>query len=199
MKLRSVYHTGEGEGVFSVGRWIIGWTWLLALCYSWRALKYNFSHEELWIPRQDFKISEWKCKSVFSDYDSLLGQMSPVGQCFSSTTRGDAEGVRFAPASEVLKHPERWRYIEYEVDDALWESYVLPKLKSMVGNKYDFVAVMTGFTTPVLIDDEKKNYCSGVCCFAKYLLDILEKLWKRVSPRRSAMLLVPRWGEPKTV
>ena len=189
MKLRSVYHTGEGEGVLSVGRWIIGWTWLLALCYSWKALKYNFSHEELWIPDE---TGEFVNRHTAGPWFT--------GQCFSSTTRGGSQGVRFAPARAVLtRHPERWRYIEFEVDDVLWESFVLPKLESMAGNKYDFVAVTTGFVTPILIDDEKKNYCSGICCFAKYLLGTLKKLWKRVSPRRSAMLLVPCWGEPKAV
>lgn len=32
------------------------------------------------------------------------------GQCFSSASYGDKIGVRFAPANEILKHPERWRY-----------------------------------------------------------------------------------------
>jgi len=183
MKLRSIYHTSKGER--GIGKWIVRWTWFLALFYNWKALKYNYSHEELWIPDEDGKFGlPWARLS---------------GQCFSSTTRGGAKGVRFAPASEVLKHPERWKYIEFEVDAYCWKSLVLPKLQSMVGNKYDFVAVATGFITPFLIDDKKKNYCSGICCMVKYWLVILKKQWKIVSPRRSAMLLVPHWGEPKRI
>jgi len=198
MKLRSVYHTGEGEKLLSVGRWIIGWTWILAAFYNWKAFKYNFSHEELWEPRQDFKISKGECDSIFYDYDDLLKQTVPVGQCFSSTTRGDANGVRYAPASEVLKHPERWRYIEFEVDNEMW-AVVKKDMNKKVGNKYDFVAVTTGFITPIMIDPEDKNYCSEICCWVKFLLYVLNRWWKRVSPRRSAMLLVPHWGEPKTI
>ena len=65
MKLRFVYHTPKGER--GVGKAIVAWTWFLAAVYSlphlfkkpkngqtrWQAyiqvLRYNFSHEEVWI------------------------------------------------------------------------------------------------------------------------------------------------------
>ena len=201
MKLRSVYHTPKGER--GIGKWIVGWTWVLAVFYSvpglfrkppegktrWQAykqaLKYNFSHEELWIP-----------DSLGSFRDFIDGY---TGKCFSSTTRGDSNGVRFAPASEVLgKHPGRWKYIEFEVDDKLFDNAMVSMGKK-VGNKYDFVAVTTGFVTPVLIDDKDKNYCSGVCCWAKWLMNVLRKWWKVISPRRSALIMAKLYHEPKPI
>lgn len=216
MRLRSVYHTPKSER--GIGKWIVAWTWVLAAVYSvpklfrkppegstrWkeykRALKYNYSHEELWIPDENGEF--W---SEAIDYLGTSGQRyykswPPQGQCFSSTTRGDAEGVRFAPTSEVVgKHPERWRYIEFEVDDWIWEHIVLPDLKSKVGNKYDFAAVTTGFITPIMIDPKDKDYCSGICCWAKFLLGILKVWYKRISPRRSAYETAKIHGEPKPV
>ena len=60
MKLRSLYHKGTGEGVFSVGRWIILWTGFLGLFHSkGKALKYDYSHEELAIPDENGSFGKW--------------------------------------------------------------------------------------------------------------------------------------------
>lgn len=192
MKLRSVYHTAQGEKFFSVGRWIILWTGFLAMFYKkGKALKYNFSHEELWIPDEDMQ----GCPD-FSYEGKGTGETVYRGQCFSSTTRGGAKGVRFAPASEVLKHPERWRYIEFEVDDEAWEA-LLPLMEHWVGTKYDFLGI-AGFFGLNAFQDECKWYCSEICGWAKSYLGV-ESAVHPISPRRSAMLLVPDWGEPKSV
>jgi hypothetical protein len=211
MKLRSVYHTPKGER--GIGKWIVGWTWFLALFYGkGKALKYNYSHEELWIPDEKGNFSKVdrteyydnKCHGVCEACcdQEFIDKISscPTGQCFSSTTRGDSNGVRFAPASEVLgKHPDRWEYVEFEVDEDYFKYMLLPDMEAKVGNEYDFVAVGTGFVTPVLVDDKEKDYCSGICCWAKWVLLVLPVLWKRISPRRSAMIMAKKYHEPKPI
>ena len=82
-----------------------------------------YSHSEIWVPHP------WALPSAhggnFVEYDSLLKENVFVGTCYSSTmgqirekeTRFAISGTRKLPASEVLKHPERWDYTEFEVPD----------------------------------------------------------------------------------
>ena len=181
---RSLYHTPEGER--GIGKVIVGWTWVLALFYSWKALKYNFSHEEWWEPNSQGRFVE-----VLPS-----GRVIYLGKVYSSTTRGDWKGVRWALANEVIgKHPCRWKYVSVQANVI---RYIIfrPEMTRKVGNLYDFVMIITGFATPIAIDPKDKDYCSGLCCWVKYRLGILKKWHKRISPRRSAMLLSQDWGEP---
>jgi len=188
-KIRFLYHSPKGER--GIGKAIVIWTWFLGLFYNWKVLKYSFSHEEVWLPDED------------EHFMAFLGMAGPgykevvfpiCGQCFSSTTRGNAKGVRFAPASEVLKHPERWSYIECEVDAERLEVAVC-EAKRLVGCRYDFLGTF-GFLNPLPIQDSKRWYCSEICDWFKVLLKIHPKRQGRVSPRRSAYLLSRKYGEP---
>lgn len=189
MKVRFVFHKPRGEWV--VGRAIVAWTWVLGLFYNWKVLKYNYSHEECWIPgqlegiSQRIFVADWKNKPLYR------------GQCFSSTTRGGAEGVRFACVSEVLHHPERWDYIECEVDPERLEVAV-EEAKKLVGRKYDYWGIF-GFVQPFIVQDPKKYFCSELCDWFKVLCGIHPKRQKRISPRRSAYLLAKVWGKPKAL
>ena len=187
MKIRILYHHGKDS---LVGRGIVIWTWVLGLFYNWKVLKYSFSHEEIWIPGicedKDLFSGKW-------DFDSMHDDRF-FGQCFSSTTRGTANGVRFAPASVVLHHPERWDYIECEVDPERLE-IALEEAKKLVGKKYDFWALF-GFFNPFPIQDSKRWYCSEICNWFKVLCGIGWRE-KRISPRRSAYNISKIWGEPK--
>ncbi len=123
-----------------------------------------------------------------------------AGKCFSSTTRGDSEGVRFAPASEVIgKHPGRWMYIEFEVDEKKFE-FAMFHAKKQVGKKYDFAGV-AGFVVPFWPDDKKKWYCSEICEWFRWFCNWGERLAPRkpISPRRSALILAKMYHEPKPV
>ena len=174
MKIRLVYHKPKDSWL---GRGIVGWTWLLALArLDFKNLKHNFSHVEMWFPDEDdYFGSAWQ-------YGPKTTMNTITGQCFSSTTRGDAEGVRFAPASEVLKHPERWMYQEFEVDEEDVEAQ-LPVMKNWCGWKYDFAGIF-GFFLPWNPEDEEKWYCSELCAHLCYCFDIIDEPHKRISPRR---------------
>ena len=263
MKFRFGFHKAIGElrlwpPRVRVGALIVGYTWLLAVFYSvpklfkkppkgstrWKeyvkALKYNYSHVEIWIPDEDGRFksilnigqpcSHKGCLAHCSHPCEFCGRISGnhyLGQCFSSTTRGDAEGVRFAPASEVLKHPERWDYIEVEVDDERFE-VALDEAKRLVGNGYDYGYIIS-FLQPFIVQKESDWACSEFCDWFGFLnhipthrkkwgmplpmptdwfkfnadmlraMGFIVKRHKRISPRRLAYLLAQIFSEPKPV
>ena len=102
--------------------------------------------------------------------------------------------MRIAPASEVLKHSERWSYIEVEVDDLIWE-HMRTWAESLQGAKYDFLGLF-GFFLPFNIQDKKKWYCSEIISHFLWRLGILDKRYKRISPRRLAKVLAKIFHEP---
>jgi len=208
----------------SVG--IIGWTAVLAVVrLDWKILKYSFDHVEIWWPDKEcgfgmnsLEISDaCRCHLEIKGYlDSFLNQKGIVGwyteqynkesqstlfieniygECFSSTTRGNAKGVRIAPASEVLKHPERWMYIECD-----FHGNQMVSAKRVMNNantaKYDYWGLF-GFFSPFNIEDDSKWYCSEICAYIAFLLGVIDRDYKRISPRRLAGKLAKRWGEPK--
>lgn len=192
IKVRSVYHTPRGER--GIGKAIVAWTWLLGLFYNWRVLKYNYSHEETWISDEKGEFGGAILIGLYRENNAH--QILFKGHCFSSTTRGDANGVRFAPANEVLaKHPGRWEYIEFEVDEAYLE-VAIEEAWQLVGKEYDFLGIL-GFVQPFAVQDKDKWWCSEICDWFKRLCRIFLKRHKRISPRRSAYILAKKWGEPK--
>lgn len=83
------------------------WTW------PWNIGTGPYAHCEVWLPnfRGDFKIViRWS-----SDYS---------GTCYTSTLRDNYKGTCKRPASEVLKHPERWDYVEIEIEEKDYERLV---------------------------------------------------------------------------
>lgn len=185
-KIRFVFHTPKGERW--VGRAIVGWTWVLGLFYNWKVLKYNFSHEELWEPDEDGDFS----------YTSPAQLHFFYGRCFSSTTRGVYNGVRFAAAQEIIgKHPGRWKYIECEVDSERLE-VALAEAERLVGADYDYGFVLS-FLQPFLVQDPDAWACSEVLNWFKKLCRLVGKRSWRISPRRAAYLLAKDWGEPISV
>lgn len=195
IKIRILFHTPKGER--GIGRWIVGYTWFLGLFYNWKVLRYNFSHQEIWLPDEDgifggaIPIGKYRKDNAH--------QIIFYGECFSSTTRGHWKGVRFAPAREVIgKHPDRWRYIECEVDAERLEVAVA-EAKRLVGAKYDYWAIILGFLNPIPVQDSKRWYCSEICNWFEFLCRIARKLFKRISPRREAYELAKVWGEPREV
>lgn len=181
-KARFLYHTPKGEWL-RVGGLIVGWTWLLGLFYNWKVLKYDYSHEEAWIPDDDGNF--------------MVGGIY-VGQCISSTTRGTANGFRFAPANKIIgKHPERWEFIEVKVEKKYyWKG--IADARKFIGSLYDYGFII-GFVQPINLQDKNKWVCSEFCDWLKFVWKLIKKRNKRISPRRSAYSLAKVWGEPRPV
>ena len=184
VKVRFAFHSPKGER--GIGKAIVALTWFYGLFYNWKVLKYNFSHEEIWLPDKDGNFTE-----------VVNGKIKYLGKVFSSTTRGKANGVRFANAQDVLgKHPQRWKYIEGLVDPERLE-VALDEARLLVGRKYDFWGIL-GFLNPFPIQHSKQYYCSELCNWFRVLCGISERE-KRISPRRSAYKLAKVFGEPKPI
>ncbi len=176
------YGPVKGKGVdIAISLWTKG---LAAIRGDFRAASgdYDFSHMETWFPNEH---------GVFESGIVLSGESIYLGTCFSSTMRGDADGVRFAPASRVLRNPERWYYIEFEIAD--WQLNVARSMaEGKVGKKYDlWGGIVFGFVLPigVIRQDPEKEYCSEVCCWIAVGVRILKKfktLWVPYSPRKAA-------------
>ncbi len=196
MRIRFLYHKPAGER--GVGKLIVGWTWLLALIsLQFKRLKYDYSHEEIWLSYviEGYSIFAFGFGGVnYWKAEDRTETPIYIGECLSSTTRGGAAGVRFAPAAEVLKHPERWDYIECEVDGERLR-VAIDEAQRLVGARYDYWGLF-GFLNPFPIQHSRQWYCSELCDWFKVLVRLKSKRHKRISPRRAAELLAKKWGEP---
>ena len=88
----------------------------------------------------------------------------PVGDCWSSTFRkGEYNGTRRAPASEILKHPDRWYGYTVPTSNVAYD-YAVQEMEIQVANNqgYDFLALPSYFT-PWRFGDREKNICSEFC------------------------------------
>lgn len=191
MKLRILFHNPKGER--GIGKAIVAYSWLLALVrLDFKSLKHHYSHVEAWWPdeHRGFK------------YKTTIGQRIWMieGYCFSSTTRGSYNGVRIAPAAEVLKHPERWAYIEIDVTQAHLDAFKA-YAESRVGRKYDYWGIF-GFFLPFNTEKAADDYCSETVtrgAVEAYIISVLALGWWkfRISPRRLAKVLSKLFHEPK--
>jgi len=182
MKIRFLFYKAKQNGKW-LDNGISTWTWLLALArLDFESLEYDYSHVEFWMPDSEGNFE--KRDIIASDTPDHVFYLD---KCFSSTTRGKWNGVRFAPANEVLKHPERWAYMEFEVDDLLWQS-TLTFMEMQLGMLYDFPGIF-GFFLPWNTQDKNKWYCSEICARIAFVLGLTDKLYKRISPRRLAKVL----------
>jgi len=82
---------------------------------------------------------------------------------FSSTNRDGAKGTRWIDDDKLFKHPERWKVIEYEVDDAEAETK-RERANSIKGLPYDWKGIFLGQTVPIAnIHNVDKWYCCEAC------------------------------------
>jgi hypothetical protein len=90
-------------------KWIDNLISLVTLVYNW--FSPDAAHVEVWLPDSE---------GVFCGMGGGLKVISPYswyGTCLTSTMRGDNNGTVMRPASEVLKHPARWFYYEFECEE----------------------------------------------------------------------------------
>ena len=205
-KIRALFYKAKMDGK-PLDDAINVWTWIIAFfSLKWGRLKYAYSHMEIWIPDEDGKFTHNQITPLrefnrinppIAVPDEFKNPDEYLGQCFSSTTRGDASGVRIAPASEVLKHPERWDYIDLPltgVSKDYWPK-VMEWANKQVGKGYDYKGI-AGFFSPKPINNPERWYCSEICMRLIYKAWIFNTFEERISPRRSASVLASYYGEP---
>lgn len=176
MKIRVLFYKAAVDGKL-IDNLISFYTGLLPCNWGTK----GYSHMEVWFPNESGNFEPPRALRESPILDRWYGQ------CFSSTTRGEWRGVRICHASLVLKHPERWDYMEFEVDMSRY-AVALELAEREEGKKYDYKGIF-GFFWPWPVQDKKKWYCSEICAWFLYLVRILPKREKRISPRRLSKVL----------
>jgi len=118
------YHAKFGDGKFiddgisfHTTFWnVIGLASRLRFKEAGKMIKHRFSHVEVWWPDENGCFEETAILEVFKTVCYLK-----KGTAFTSTMRGDDNGTVIRPASGILKHPERWSYIEIDLPEANYE------------------------------------------------------------------------------
>ena len=137
-----------------------------------------YAHAEVWTP-----ISG----SCFTN--GLKGQKFFTGTCWTSTMRGEAKGTCKRPASEVLTHPERWDYIEFDIAEDLFFAGKLWMNCQIRDNKgYGFRDIGKFFGLGFMAD-KYRNICSEFTHNYAVITGILSQPYKVVSPRRFSRML----------
>jgi hypothetical protein len=109
------------------------------------------------------------------------------GICFSSATyrkgRQEITGVRMAPASQILKNPEHWDYIEIQIHEVV-EQKLFDEAWSHCGQGYDYLAIL-GFCLPWHFQDDHRWYCSEIVNHVMWMAGLIDEP-RRWSPLASA-------------
>lgn len=197
MKVRSYYYKAprKFKRKYMANHAISIWTTFINL---WRVhpkqwkqfIKLGISHEEVCIPGSNQQF----------EGINLAGDRVFYGSIFSATLRDGADGVRKEFADRIIRHPERWWYVDY-IGIPSWRIDLAEKMivhLCMLKTRYDKGGVYFGFLTPANLGNNlNKWYCSEVCRFIKWLLGIADTLSLKVSPQWSAWRAIKAGHELK--
>jgi len=117
--------------------------------------KLRSSHCEIWIPHSD----------ILGDGPETYKFYAFFGTCYTSTMDGDNNGSVKRPANEILKHPERWYYFEYEVYDEAFD-YMVKWMETQVVNNQGYdKRDIAKFFLPIRKQNPNdfQKICSGFC------------------------------------
>lgn len=197
-KFRILFYRPAKDGHF-VDNGIAGWTRIFNLDAPKQLI---CSHEEIWTPDNNgfFESGRWiNLPNQTLDKIVFAGDCwtSTMGQVRSKNTLGS--GVRKAPASEILKNPQRWFYAEFEIPDERYDVMVFLMADEVAYNKgYDTPMILNYFVPVGIGDDEKWICCEfsnhhGIIGLRGKQSDLYEKIVEalndKMSPIRSAKTL----------
>ena len=130
-----------------------------------------------------------------------VGKMRYYGQCWTSTTRGDANGTVVRPASGVLDHPENCYYTEHEVDVGVFEFARMLAHRRVYGNKGYSWRDLFRYVMPLWLlkatrlADNGREICNEHVESWNVDMGVLDKRLLR-SPRRLCKAIVLATGSP---
>lgn len=118
------------------------------------------SHEELWTPDENGYFFERGTNPLGENYFQFFGYCwtSTMGQIGGKNREGS--GVVCRSASEVLKHPERWFWGEYEISDFRHDMMIALMQDEVRYNKGYDKLMIANFFLPLGIGDDEKWICS---------------------------------------
>lgn len=158
------------------------WTW------PWNIGTGPYGHAEVWTPDGNGKFYRQAIDHLETSGEKYY-LSGPHGTCYTSTLRDKNNGTVKRPASEVLKNPERWDYIELDLPEDMYKAmlyWMENEVKNNLG--YDKKAILS-FLTPWRFHNKYKNICSEFVYNALVIAGVFPLPYKVISPRRLAKLL----------
>jgi hypothetical protein len=165
MKIRLLLYKAKQDG-----KWLDNAISAYTRLFNWKTPPY--SHAEIWLPNEagnffgKMGLDETHSPCVYpvyqgTSYTSTLGQVRGKNSVAQS-------GSCKRDANQVLKHADRWDYIDIEVHDLLYQNALTWADCVVADNKgYDLKAVWS-FFLPWKIHDDDKYICSEFCaCFLR--------------------------------
>ena len=102
--------------------------------FNWCPKELKSSHAEVCIPDE------------LGQFEAEGQAMGYTGTCYTSTLRGEENGVVRRSASSVLRHPDRWNYFEFDIPDQWYKSFVEEMDKKVRHNQgYDVKTILSYF------------------------------------------------------
>jgi hypothetical protein len=164
MKIRDLYYIPKWGDGHKIDNLIDLHTYWINLNYKrknkipWAVFNaLRCSHREIWTPivtGEDLDFYDVETNSAY-------------GQCWTSTMRFDSTednkgGVCVRPASQVLKHPDRWFYCEKEISDACYD-ILIDRMQSAVHYNLGYEKKLILRYLGITIDDPQRYICSEFC------------------------------------
>ena len=204
MKIRVLLYKARRDGKV-VDNVIAIWTmvinvWRLAVCRGltfkevWQTLTSWYSHTEVWAPedRSGFETTALIAKKI----NKIESVIKYHGNCYTSTMgqiRSKSTiiqtGTCKRPASRVLKHPERWDYVEIDLMDYDYRDMMQYLDGEVAANAGYAKRDILKFVGLGLFPDKIRNICSEIIHNALIEGDVLPGKHAVVSPLMLALLL----------
>lgn len=186
MKIRILFYKSK----FGDGHWIDNaismWTGI------WNWFTKNYAHCEVWIPDGPFfgkSVSQVLCPQ----------DAGFCGTTYTSTMRGENDGVVERSASEVLKNPSRWDYYEIEINEAAYQEMIYNMDFEVNNNKgYDKPSIVKFFNPFSRKPTLEKFICSEFVHWSLFCANIFCKP-ELLSPRRLSKRLEKLGYEAKSL
>lgn len=159
------------RAVFYEARWFDGHAIDTAI-YLWTGLFNRYrskdSHCSLWTPDEGGQFSSRvhsnMVRGTMGEGEEDWHETAYWGTCYTSTMRGENNGVVSRPAYKVFKNPERWCYYEIEISDEEYNSLIGRMVLDIGDNKGYGKRTILKFFNPIekfRFINRKEPICSG--------------------------------------
>ena len=117
-----------------------------------------YSHVEIWTPAERGMFITHPLKA--SKLNKIEVYTKIHGTCWTSTMRGDNNGTVKRPASEVLKNPKRWDYVEIDIPEDDYSRLIYWMQLEVENNKGYGKRDLLKFFGLGMFADKLRNICS---------------------------------------
>ena len=188
MKIRFLFYRAKFEfrsflktrRIHLVDDAISWWTW------SGNIGTEPYAHVEVWTPAIKENVYAFENPFVAGTPPNKFFPL--LGTCWTSTMRGENNGTVKRPASEVIKHPERWDYVEIDIPEDDYNRLIYWMELEVENNKGYGKRDIGKFVGLGFLADPERNICSEFTHNAAIVAMIKAIIWSAVKKR---------WGKEK--